>query len=89
MKRHDESNKYLRPIYDASCGGECRTIMVDVYSVLDAFAVTNPAVQHAIKKLLCPGQRGTKTLLDDLMEAKASIVRAIQMEIVKEDAKKK
>lgn len=26
---------------------------VDVYRVLDLFNVTNPCVQHAIKKLLC------------------------------------
>ena len=30
----------------------------DVYSVLAAWDVRNPGVQHAIKKLLMPGNRG-------------------------------
>ena len=33
---------------------------IDVYRVLDLFGVVNPCVQHAIKKLLCAGQRGAK-----------------------------
>ena len=32
--------------------------VVDVYDVLMVFNVTNPATQHAIKKLLMPGSRG-------------------------------
>lgn len=55
-------------------------VQVDVYDVLSAFAVTNPATQHAIKKLLMPGQRGAKNALQDLAEAKASVERAIQIE---------
>lgn len=38
------------------------------------------ALQHAIKKLLCAGQRGKATTLQDLMEARESIDRAIQLE---------
>ena len=38
-----------------------------------------PATQHAIKKLLQPGDRGHKDKLTDLREALASIERAIQM----------
>lgn len=55
-------------------------VQVDVYDVLTAFGVTNPATQHAIKKLLMPGQRGAKNALQDLAEAKASVERAIQIE---------
>jgi hypothetical protein len=54
--------------------------MVDVYAVLEAFGVTCPACAHAIKKLLCPGKRGSKSKLTDLKEAKDSIIRAIEME---------
>ncbi|CAB4241226.1 hypothetical protein UFOVP67_7 [uncultured Caudovirales phage] len=51
---------------------------VDVYDVLRLFNVTDPCLQHAIKKLLCPGQRvGGKSFKQDLEEAKDSIVRAI------------
>jgi len=52
----------------------------DVYDVLKAFEVCNPAIQHAIKKLLMPGKRGHKDKLQDLLEAKQSIVRAIKLE---------
>ena len=53
---------------------------IDVYDVLHAYNVTNPATQHAVKKLLQPGNRGHKDTLTDLREALASIQRAIQIE---------
>jgi len=52
---------------------------IDVYRVLDLWGVTNPAVQHAIKKLLNAGQRGAKTYEQDIREAYDSIARALQM----------
>ena len=64
-------SKYTRTI---------RSEAVDVYDVLTAFDVRNAATAHAIKKLLCPGQRGAKDLLTDLNEAAQSIARAIQIE---------
>ena len=54
--------------------------VVDVYDVLMAFGVINPATQHAIKKLLMPGNRGHKDRLTDLKEAYQSIARAIELE---------
>ncbi len=57
---------------------------IDVYRVLELFNVTNPAVQHAIKKLLVPGRRGAKDLEKDLREAVVSINRALQM--IEEDS---
>ena len=54
--------------------------VVDVYDVLMAFNVTNPATQHAIKKLLMPGNRGHKDKLTDLKDAHQSIARAIELE---------
>ena len=54
--------------------------VVDVYDVLMAFNVTNPATKHAIKKLLMPGNRGHKDNLTDLKEAYQSIARAIELE---------
>lgn len=55
-------------------------VQLDVYDVLKAWNVTNPATQHAIKKLLQPGQRGHKDTLQDLNEAQQSIARAIELE---------
>lgn len=67
-------SKYLR---DVTCAIDGK---VDVYAVLEAFAVTCPARQHAIKKLLCSGIRGKGDTLQDLQEAADAISRAIQME---------
>lgn len=65
------ANKYQRTIKGAT---------LDVYDVLAAWDVRNPAVQHAVKKLLQPGTRGHKDKLTDLREAFASIERAIELE---------
>ena len=60
---------------------------VDVYDVLTIFKVHNPAIQHAIKKLLCPGQRtAAKDKIQDLREAILSIERAIEMEVMYEQS---
>ncbi|WP_421722409.1 hypothetical protein [Alloalcanivorax xenomutans] len=56
------------------------SVWIDVYSVLVAFGVTNPADAHAIKKLLMPGQRGAKSAIQDREEAIMSIYRAIEIE---------
>jgi len=56
-----------------------KVFSADVYSVLVAFGVQCPARQHAIKKLLMPGQRGSKSELQDLQEAIVSVSRAASM----------
>lgn len=70
-------SKYLRPICPATEGPR---IEVDVYCVLAAFNVTNPGLQHCIKKLLCAGLRGKGDLLTDLIQAKDALNRAIELE---------
>lgn len=69
-------NKYTRdmPTLDG------RKVPVDVYCVLAAFPTGSAAVDHAVKKQLAPGQRGTKSRLQDLKEAHASLGRAIELE---------
>jgi hypothetical protein len=61
-------NKYIRVLR----GGTT----LDVYDVLDAFKVDNPAVQHALKKMLCAGSRGHKDYMQDIQEAIDSLERA-------------
>lgn len=68
-------NKYERELTDRYGNAS----HVDVYDVLLAFEVTCPAIQHAIKKLLCTGIRGHKDSVQDLLEAKESITRAIEL----------
>jgi hypothetical protein len=58
----------------------CKGISIDVYDVLKAFNVQNPAIQHAIKKLLKGGERGIKSKVQDYTEAIESINRAIELE---------
>jgi pyruvate/2-oxoacid:ferredoxin oxidoreductase alpha subunit len=54
--------------------------LTDVYDILVAYGVTNPADAHAIKKMLCPGQRGVKGGIQDRQEAIVSLQRAIELE---------
>lgn len=69
------NNKYERELTDRQ--GNSAT--VDVYDVLQAFNVTCPATQHAVKKLLCTGVRGHKDGGTDLLEAREAITRAIEL----------
>lgn len=53
---------------------------VDVYRVLQLFEVTDPCLQHAIKKLLVPGKRsGGKDRMADVREAIYSLERWQEM----------
>ena len=52
---------------------------MDVYDVLKGFNVQCPAMQHAIKKMLCSGLRGHKGTVQDKEEAIASILRSIEL----------
>ena len=76
MELNDKApNKYL-----VELGKE--TKYIDVYDVLSAFDVTNPASQHAVKKILMAGRRGYKETVKDLTEAVQSLERAIELETV-------
>lgn len=49
---------------------------IDVYRVLDLFEVTDPCIQHAVKKLLVAGGRGAGKGFDkDIQEAIDSLKR--------------
>ena len=69
------TNKYERKIGNSSK----EVINVDVYDVLVAFDVTNPALQHAIKKMLCTGIRGYKDFNQDIDEAIQALERAKEL----------
>ena len=52
---------------------------IDVYRVLSLFQVNEPCIQHAIKKLLCAGDRGNKSMITDITEARDSLNRHLEM----------
>lgn len=64
-------SKYTKTIRGAS---------VDVYDVLQAWGVSNPALQHLIKKALQCGQRGHKDNAQDLQDIIDSAIRAKELE---------
>lgn len=63
-------SKYTKTIHGVS---------VDVYDVLMAWGVTNPALQHLIKKALQCGQRGHKDNEQDLQDIIDSAIRAKEL----------
>lgn len=71
-KNEDQLNKYKK---------QCKGVEIDVYDVLKAFNIVNPAIQHAIKKLLAGGQRGYKDVEQDYNEAIQSIKRGIELDV--------
>jgi hypothetical protein len=58
------------------------TTHVDINWFLEAWGVGH-TVGHAVKKLMCLGQRGVKGKLQDLEEARNSINRALELEQLK------
>ncbi len=69
----EADNKYLHEIKQG--------VFVDVYDVLMAWDVTNPALQHLIKKALQAGERGHKSREQDLQDIIDSAIRAKELEI--------
>ena len=63
-------SKYTKTIHGVS---------VDVYDVLQAWGVSNPALQHLIKKALQCGQRGHKDNAQDLQDIIDSAIRAKEL----------
>lgn len=77
-------NKYMRKIktfesHDINGSPIEIDVWVDVYDVIKAFNVTSGPMQHALKKVLCAGERGHKDLLEDLNDIIVSIEREIEM----------
>lgn len=54
-------------------------VWVDVYDVLNAWKVTDPCLQHLIKKALAVGQRGHKDTATDYKDILDSAQRAVDI----------
>jgi len=53
---------------------------IDVYAVLRLFEVTDPCLQHIVKKALCAGKRGAKDWAKDVQEIADTAQRLIELE---------
>lgn len=53
---------------------------LDIYRILKLYEVSDPCLQHAIKKLLCAGKRGVKNQTQDINEAMQSLKRFLEMQ---------
>ena len=70
------TNKYLRTIYGVDKEGNAGSLQVDVYDILEAYPTQNPALDHLIKKALCPRQRGRNLKkLQDAAEGVCAVSR--------------
>ena len=58
---------------------------IDVYRVLDLYEVTDPCIQHAVKKLLVTGGRGVKDHARDIQDVIDTLTRHQEMQ---EEAKR-
>lgn len=72
-------SKYDRTIIGTDANGNPVAVTVDVYRVLAAFQVTDPALQHLAKKALCAGLRGHKDRGQDLADIQLSAEKAVDM----------
>jgi hypothetical protein len=70
--------KYLRKIFPTD--GVGGPINVDVYEVIEAFGVTCPALQHALKKILACGARGKGSKIDDIHGVFDAMWRALELQ---------
>lgn len=60
---------------------EIKGVVVDAYDILNAYKTNNPAIDHALKKMLVSGGRnGGKSRTQDIKEAIASLNRALELE---------
>lgn len=66
----EEHNHYFKP---------CPYDTLDVYRVISIFGVTDPCIQHALKKLLCSGVRGHKDQSKDIQDVIDTLERWKEM----------
>ncbi|MGL5485871.1 MAG: hypothetical protein ACRDC6_06225 [Shewanella sp.] len=76
----DTEGSVMKEITTSKYTKQIRGVSIDVYDVLKAWGVTNPALQHLIKKALQCGERGHKDAQQDLQDIIDSAVRAKELE---------
>jgi hypothetical protein len=74
INKADNGKKYHHELKGVIGGNK-----IDIYGVIETFGVKDASIQHAIKKLLCAGNRSKATKIQDLEEAVTAIVRGIEV----------
>ena len=71
-------NKYTRTIYGYINEDTKVAVDSDVYDVCNAFITGHASHEraHAVKKVLCTGERGSKDFIKDIDEAIATLEKA-------------
>jgi hypothetical protein len=75
----DALEKSLAPTAYPHYFKDCPYGKIDVYRVIELWTVTDPCLQHALKKILCAGGRGHKDQATDIQQAIDSLRRWQQM----------
>jgi len=84
LQGEEEEVKHNHYFVDLSAyikDGKCE---VDVYTILAAYKVVHPELQHLGKKVLCLGQRGLKDELTDaenILDSAERLVKRLKLEI--------
>ena len=52
---------------------------IDVYRIIELYELHDPCFQHALKKILVPGARGHKDLINDINDIIDTMQRKIEM----------
>lgn len=52
---------------------------IDVYRIIDLYELHDPCFQHALKKILVPGARGHKDLINDINDIIDTMQRKLEM----------
>ena|SRR5690606_33221193 len=52
---------------------------LDIYRILKLYDVTDPCLQHIVKKALCAGRRGAKDFTKDVQEIADTAQRCLEM----------
>ncbi len=65
---------------------ESPSFTIDVYRILQMFEVSDPCIQHALKKVLAAGKRGAKDTEKDVQEAIDALLRWQEMRREETDA---
>lgn len=78
---HKEFNTVSKPKHSHYFKNVSHLEWVDAYRVADLFGVTDPCIQHALKKLLVTGNRGHKDVATDVQDVIDTLERWKEMQL--------